>query len=241
MGDHPFTTITCICCGHVITVPVYCKNRFCPVCAGPRHRRLRKQLQWYCSNVRLLPGQRLKHVVLTIKSGPDLDECVNKLVHSFRKLRQRKWWKKHVSGGAYVIEITKSESGWHPHIHAVIQSWYMPYDALKANWLKVSGAWGISISERPAYVLANYLTDYITKLPKDIQDSKPLNDALRNRRLFSVFGLWHSMKCPKFKVTFPCPKCLSSAWIPTEILDRQFSRDGPSMKFDDLPRKRALP
>jgi len=239
MSDHPYTTLTCLACGHQITVPVYCKNRFCPVCAGPRHKRLRKKLQWYCSNAHLLPGQTLKHVVLTVKSGPDLETTVNHLVRSFRKLRQRKWWKSHVSGGAYVIEITRSDAGWHPHIHAVVQSWFMPYKTFKTAWDSVSGAWGVSVCERPGYVIANYLTDYITKLPKDITDSKAMSDILGNRRLFSPFGCWHSLKCPSFKVTFPCPKCSQSLWIPEEILDRQFSRDGPKMKFDHLPHTSA--
>jgi hypothetical protein len=191
--------------------------------------------------VQLLPGQSLKHVVLTVKSGPVLQETVDHLVNSFRKLRQRSWWKKHVTGGAYVIEITRSDAGWHPHIHAVVQSWFMPYNAFKKAWDSVSGAWGVSVCERPGYVIANYLTDYITKLPKDTTDSKSMSDALQNRRLFSPFGIWHSMKCPGFKVTFPCPKCGQTLWIPESILDRQFQSHGPPRYFAHLPEKSPRP
>jgi len=239
MVEHPYITIICTNCGHQISVPLYCHNRFCPVCSRPRLKRVRKRLQWYCSNVQLLPGQRLKHLVLTVKSSDDLEKSLNHLISSFRKFRGSVWWKKHVSGGAYTIEITKGPFGWHPHLHCIVQSWFMPYHVLKAKWEKLSGAWSVSICERPAHTVANYITDYITKLPASVDNPEYVNKCLQSRRLYSVFGKWHSMKCPLFKLTHPCPKCGESAWIPETCLSHEGFRSPPKMQYDYLPRKSA--
>jgi hypothetical protein len=224
MSDHLYTTIVCIGCGHEISVPVYCKDRFCPICSGPRSRRIRRKLNWYVHNSTLKPGQSFKHLVLTVRNDPDLSATVDLLVRSFRRLRQRAWWKRHVTGGAYVIEITGRPGNWHPHIHVLLQSWFMPYQKLKSLWEKCSGSWGVSIQERPPHAVANYLTDYITKAPKMEAFTRQMNLALGNRRLYSVFGSWHSMKPPDMKVAYRCTCCGCSCFLPESILDRQLNR-----------------
>lgn len=240
MSDHLYTTIVCGDCGHLLKVPVYCKNRFCPVCAAPRARRIRKRLQWYVSNVKLLPGQRFKHLVLTVRNSGDLSAAVDHLVKSFRRLRQSVWFKRHVSGGAYVIEITGREGNYHPHIHCLIASYFTPFAILKSHWEKCSGSWGVHISEKPARSVANYLTDYITKLPDDVVDSVPMNEALRSRRLYSVFGTWHAMHCPKFRMTYPCPTCGAGCWYRIDDLCRREKGHDPPIPIKNLLGKSAV-
>jgi len=240
MSNHLYTTITCGDCGHLLKVPVYCKNRFCPVCAAPRSRRLRKKLQWYVSNVKLRPGERFKHLVLTVRNSGDLAAAIDHLVQSFRRLRQRAWWKSHVSGGAYVIEITGQAGNYHPHIHCLLTSYFAPFRVLKAHWEECSGSWGVHISEKPAHSVANYLTDYITKLPADVVDSVPMNEALRRRRLYSVFGSWHALKCPAFKMSYPCPSCGASCWYRIEALCRRDHGKDPPPKIMNLLDTRAV-
>jgi hypothetical protein len=44
---------------------------------------------------------------------------------AFTKLRAQRWWKRSVRGGVAGFEMTRRRKGWHPHVHAVIDSdWF---------------------------------------------------------------------------------------------------------------------
>jgi hypothetical protein len=47
---------------------------------------------------------------------------VRNLRRAFGKLRHRKFWKSSVSGGVAAVEVTNIGNGWHPHLHAVVDS-----------------------------------------------------------------------------------------------------------------------
>jgi hypothetical protein len=91
-------------------------------------------------------------VTLTIKNGQDLSERLAHLKLSWKNMigaaRKGKSssgrhevveWNK-VVGSIRSIEVTKSESGWHPHIHAfVLLSDYIDQRALSAEWERFTG------------------------------------------------------------------------------------------------------
>ncbi len=66
MEAHEFREVTCTHCGHTITVPVYCGNRFCPICSVPRLSRVRRRLNWIVDHVDPPRGYGIKF--LTLKS-----------------------------------------------------------------------------------------------------------------------------------------------------------------------------
>jgi hypothetical protein len=53
---------------------------------------------------------------------------IKRLMKSFSKLRQQKFWKSNVAAGVAMVEVTNIGNGWHPHLHCV----------LDCRWLSVT-------------------------------------------------------------------------------------------------------
>lgn len=226
VAHHEFRSISCLRCGHRIIVPVYCGNRFCPVCSVPRLSRVRRRLNWIVDHVDPPRGYGIKFLTLTIRNEPDLPGMLIRLVRSFRKLRQRAFWKQYVLGGAFVLEVTGRPGNWHAHIHAVIEARYIPYDQFVKLWLKVSGSRGVWIEKLPKKNVIGYLTKYLSKssVPSEITDD--VSDAISGFRLFQPFGSWYGVNLT-FQTKKPgCPKCGCHDFLPSDILYRQLEKVG---------------
>lgn len=204
---HDYIAILCLNCGKKINVPVYCGNRFCTVCSGPRLSRIRKRITWLIGQVRVSKGMRLKHLTLTIPNQPDLPIMLKHLLKSFRKLRSTPFWKNHVNGGAFVIEVTGKADSWHGHLHMVIDATYLDWEKLKNLWIRFSSGRGVWISVIPGSQAVRYLTKYLTKPDVPDCDLSEINKSLKGFRLFQPFGSWYSVsgkyKPPKSK----CSSC----------------------------------
>ena len=109
----------------------------CPLCAIRRGSRLLKRYLERCAY--LAPAHDFYLVTLTVKNGPDLAERYAHLLHSWKRLNQRA--KKgygafaDASGAFGSIEFTKSQEGWHPHMHML---WAMPKGTPPLRWGKDS-------------------------------------------------------------------------------------------------------
>lgn len=129
-----------------------CKRHLlCPFCAA---RRAAKQVERYGQRFAEIARQRpsLKPVMLTltVRNGDDLEERMDHLRASFRRLqdRRRDWLKKgrgytefsKVAGAVFSYEVTNKGKGWHPHLHAVLllEDW-IDRDALVAEWQSITG------------------------------------------------------------------------------------------------------
>lgn len=110
----------------------FCKNHLmCQLCAI---RRGAKQVQGYLSKYEQLTSSdanlRPYMLTLTVKNGHDLPERFQHLQSSMKKLMQRR--RDFISkglgnsqlakaeGGVFSYELTKSDTGWHPHCHMVV-------------------------------------------------------------------------------------------------------------------------
>lgn len=109
----------------------------CPLCAIRRGGRL---LRRYHERLLHLAGAHDFYLVtLTVKNGPDLDERYRHLLSSWNRVNKRA--KKgygvfaDASGAFGSIEFTKSEHGWHPHLHMI---WAMPKGSAPVAWGKDS-------------------------------------------------------------------------------------------------------
>ncbi|MBA7646327.1 hypothetical protein ES703_54089 [subsurface metagenome] len=224
--SHSFRTIVCTHCGYKISVPIYCGNRFCPVCSVPRLLRVRRRLDWICLNITPPSGYDFKFLTLTIRNQSDLPEMLALLVKSFRRLRQRAVWKQYVRGGAFVLEVTGRPGNWHAHLHAVIEARYFPYDKILNAWRKVSGSIGVWIKRLPKKSIVGYLTKYLSKcsVPENLTDD--VSDSVSGFRLFQPFGTWYAVNLT-FQMPKPgCPECGKHCFYPQDILYRQLERDG---------------
>ncbi|MBA7582049.1 hypothetical protein ES708_23969 [subsurface metagenome] len=122
-------------CGTEWDSPDRCWHRLCPECAPIRAVRLFEAHK-------VLVGQpNLKHLVLTIKNVPHLHwSSVTTIRRYFTRLRHRKLFRLAWRGGIYTIEFTYSlATGWHIHIHALIDGRYIPKAEISKHWLEITG------------------------------------------------------------------------------------------------------
>ena len=240
-SSHQWRTIVCSSCQYTFKVPLYCLNRFCPVCTGSRRRRIRSKLTSLASQVKPSPGYSLKHLTLTIPNSADPFSTCRSLVCSFRRLRQRSFWGSKVRGGAYVIEVTGKPGSWHVHLHSIVESKYLPFPVLLKYWRRVSPGRGVYIKAAPPHAITHYLTKYLTKSDLPVEHQKILAKAMRGLRLFQCFGTWHDLIITQAKVDYCCPSCGDVCWFPLDDhyinhLKRLFPKD-----YDESYRKHYLP
>lgn len=226
--DHDFHTIVCGQCAYSFPVPIYCGNRFCPICSTRRRRTCREKLNHVVENTQTTFDTRFRFVTLTIPNVDDPAAGVRTLIESFRRLRQRNFWRTRVDGGVFVIEMTGRPSRWHVHIHAFIMSRWLPIKELSRQWQKVSPGKIVDIKLIPFKAAKLYLTKYITKstLPEPFQQIA--SDALKGVRMFQFFGSWHNLANELKPVSYECPKCNSRAWL------FQQGDEWYHLKFDNL-------
>lgn len=175
-----------------------CHARYCPACQGERGRLIALRM------LDLLPQTTLRFVTLTIKSeSRPLADSIDHLFHSFRRLRQQRTWKDHVTGALWVLEITwrHEHERWHPHLHLITQGKYWPQSQLRVAWAKATGDSYIVDVRRVRHRsdLPHYLTKYLTKSisPAVWHDTNRLTEAivaLHGRKLIGTCGAWRKMK-----------------------------------------------
>lgn len=176
----------------------YCHDRWCQPCAGSRGRAIARNI------VAHLGKRPYKFLTLTIKTDNlDLAESVAKLYDSFRRLRTTVMWKRAVSGGAAFCEIKwrPGAERWHPHLHLIIESKYMPKRQLVKHWLRITkDSFIVDIQAgKSADHAARYVAGYCTKaLDRSIFGNQARlaesMNALSGRRLCLTFGDWRGLR-----------------------------------------------
>lgn len=210
---HEYATFVCGCCGDTLKVPVSCGNRFCPICSKSRRSRLKKRVKFLMNRVKLEPKQSFKFLTLTIPNMPDPAEQFRVLQKSFRRLRQRKYWKDNVKGGCVFYEVKIGTDGnYHIHLHAVIESRYMPVRELSALWSQVSPGSIIDIQWISDKAVISYITKYTTKSDLSLQHQLDASKMLKGTRLFQPFGTWHKIGSEYVHEPYQCPGCKIADW-----------------------------
>lgn len=222
IDGHEWVTIYCEKCGHDHKIRKTCSFRFCPFCSKTRALKIRKRLRFILDQHPPVTPQTLKMITLSTKNCLDLRAGIKHLVASFRRLRQTKNWKFHVSGGATIIEITGKKGNWHPHLHILCYSRYYLFKDLLSQWKTCSGGSAVWISAIPKGKAEGYVTKYITKTEILPEDQAFVSDEIKRVRLFQRFGLWHSFVIPKTKCDLPCPVCGEIMWISMWQIDKMF-------------------
>lgn len=175
----------------------HCGLRCCPRCRETHAARTRTTLGRFLA---LVPRNRLSMITLTLQhSQRPLCEQIDHLYSSFRRLRASRLWKEHRPKGYAVLEIERNEERqeWHPHLHLLAETPYMPHAALRDAWTTATqGATIVDIrrvNRRSVERYQRYLTDYLTKPPTaTILDSLSLLtewiDGLTHRKVLIKFG-----------------------------------------------------
>ena len=155
-----------------------------------------------------------------------LSELIDKLLASFRKLRQWPTWKRRVVGGVAFLEIKWSDAKqrWHPHIHAIMDSAYIPQADIADRWKLITATSFIVHIKRPrnAETVIRYVTKYGSKPLNQsfVNNAERLDEAiaaLKGRHLCTAFGDWRGW-------------CLTDddehqTWEPIDTLSRLIARE----------------
>lgn len=172
-----------------------CKNRWCPRCQHIAARRIKERM---LSSLNDGKPRRWKLVTLTARSSKKpLEDQIKHLRSSFRRLRQRSWWKKRVRGGYCVLETTfnRETRQWHPHLHCVLDSEFLPQHQLSQQWLLSSkDSFIVDVRAiRDMRAAVNDITCYLSKLPsitifQDQTSAVEFINAMHGTRLLAKFG-----------------------------------------------------
>ena len=239
LDQHGFIRICCKGCLSSFDVPIYCGDRFCPVCSYPRLQRVRKRIQHLARKVKTTKEIRTLFLTLTIRSKTDLNGMIRKLVKNFRKYRSTPEWKKAVIGGAFVIEITRNEGLWHAHLHLVIESRWMDFDVHQPIWEKISGGKGWYCKILPADQIVKYLSKYLSKPSVEAEDIDDVGNILSHYRLFQTFGSWYGGLADFTVDPRKCPKCGDFHYLPFDIIYRDLLEQGWNLDYDSEGRIRS--
>ena len=144
-----------------------CGMRICPRC-GPSRRS--KAAEIIAAMVTDTSRRQWKFITLTVQSSEaPLAAQLDHITSSFRRLRQTRLWQSRPRYGKAIIEVSFNEdlNLWHPHLHILINTAYIPQKALSAQWLKATGGSpiiDIRVLESHTQA-AKYVSKYLGKLP----------------------------------------------------------------------------
>ena len=105
------------------------------------------------------------------------------------------------------------ERGWNVHLHAIVESAYLPHDELTAKWSLVSPGIITHITRIPPSAIINYVTKYVTKSCLGYNDQLTASAALRGSRLYQPFGSWYAIDRSAPPYVSTCPDCGHAAWL----------------------------
>lgn len=189
-GCHQFYTIRqCGKCGTVEKFANRCERHYCPECQPRLAWDRERATAWWANTV-----HGPKHVVLTVKNVSDLTSGhFAELKRWFAALRRRKFakgWR----GGLWRIEVTKEGRGWHLHIHALVDAFFIDQFRLSEEWSKISRG-AARIVKVKSCRQSDYLSEVIKYTVKGSalaawspEEIETFIDATQHQRLFGVFG-----------------------------------------------------
>jgi hypothetical protein len=113
----------------------FCGSKMCPYCLAKQTRRNRKNLRKSIDAQKLIVGENLHFLTLTMPNeGLDLLEARSLMNYAWVIFRKRKWFRSRVIGGCKSEEFTLTKRGFHYHLHAIVRSRYIEYHAFRAEW-----------------------------------------------------------------------------------------------------------
>ena len=193
------------------------KHLLCPVCAKIRGV---KQAIKYMERLDIVLEEK-PHLVpamltLTVKNGEDLEERFNHLAKSWKTYqgRRRDFKKKNrgfnelckVDGAVFSYELTRSDQGWHPHLHAVVLlDDYIDPVQLSQEWKSITGDSFIvdirKLKPKNTQDLADAFMEvfkYALKFSDmDLEDNWSAYMGLRGKRLQGAFGDFRGVVVPE--------------------------------------------
>ncbi len=176
----------------VSVVSSSCRLRWCPICSRAKAVHIAEGVtEW------LETHKRPKLLTLTLKHSSDsLDKQVTRLYACFRTLRKQKYYRDNIHGGIWFFQVKwiEQSQSWHPHLHCLLDSEYLPHAVLKRTWKAITGdsdVVDIRVIRSPKHA-AEYVARYAARpaLLADLPYNKRIEimDSLHSRRLCGKWG-----------------------------------------------------
>lgn len=171
-----------------------CERRFCPLCARRLARERNQQFQFWFKRI-----HRPKLLTLTIRNTQVLGVGINLVKNAWKSLRRSKLFEG-VKSGLWSIEVTNQGKGWHVHLHAVIDSDFIPQAEIERAWSKRIGQTKsiVDIRELRGPDASQEALKYAVKPTEMINwsDSMLMEYLLETEslRLFGVWGDLHAQR-----------------------------------------------
>jgi len=175
-----------------------CKLRWCPLCANAKQNYIARNCEAWLSHSR-----QPKMLTLTLKhSNAPLKHQIDYLYKSFRKLRISKLFRKKVYGGIWFFQVKRSDSDglWHPHLHCLISSEYIPQHIISKLWYKITltsdvvDIRSIRDNETASKEVARYCARPCRLSELTNQDMETVFETFHGRRISGTWGI--GRKCP---------------------------------------------
>lgn len=175
-----------------------CRNRWCPACGRDRAANLAANI------AAAIEPHRSKFLTLTRRhSHVPLSDQIDSIYACFRRLRERRWWRERVRGGAAFLELHRGERDglWHVHLHILADAEFLAQGELSREWHAITTDSTIVDVRRVADTghAARYVAKYVSKpaSPRVYNDPASLDEmipALKGRRLCLTFGSFRGIQ-----------------------------------------------
>lgn len=169
-----------------------CRDRWCPMCAEQKAKYAKDSAEIYIKSMKVP-----RFLTLTLRNNDNgLAEQIDFLQGSFRRIRQRAYWKKNVTGGIWFLQVKRGHNSgcWHPHLHILLDGNYMEQGKLSDLWELVTfGSPVIDIRkihdpESAASYVSRYTARPAALADMSVEDRLVVIKALFGKRLSGTFG-----------------------------------------------------
>ena len=178
--------------GHLRIQSSRCKLRWCPICRDVSRMIVTKAVDGW-----LIKQKYPKMLTFTLKhSDEPLFIQVQRLYDCFKKIRQRVYFKRNVTGGVWFfqLKLNLESQQWHPHIHCLVAGKFIGPGKIQKLWHDITGD-SFIVDVRPVKDLENVSSEvarYATS-PADItrmtlEQSVDVYDATQGRRICGTWG-----------------------------------------------------
>jgi len=181
-----------------------CRLRWCPLCMKTKRMIIVQECKKWIHGI-----NKPKFLTFTLKHRDEpLRDTIKDLYKFFRNVRRTKWFKKNVRGGVWFFQITKSKNDdlWHPHIHCLVDSNFLPKAELSELWELITGdskivdIRAIKDNQKTAEYVARYAAAPCRLLGFGVDDAIEIVQTMFGKR---ICGTWGTGKTMSFRITKP--------------------------------------
>jgi len=231
--EHGKYVLLCLSCGCRHPTIKTCSNRFCDYCRGGKARTQSQRMNWVLERAQVKGWDTWYLLTLTVPGTEDIKAQYRTLLDSFRRLRNRKLWKRYIRGGVYNLEVKRGRAGdWHVHIHCIYWGRSISYAQLRHMWksscheMQWQGQQGTNLKKivQPVGAL-RYVLGYIGKNDMSMVDQVTAARGLRSCQLWGTFGVARGLLKGFEREKAKCSECGSSIFFPEELFEGMYPDD----------------